>query len=286
MITKRKMLIQMADPAGNKTAFVLNGARREEYRAIAKYILEKTDTGAEQVAFVKSADSIDMSGMEFCGNAARAFALMTAKGLINGKKAEEETTAVPVTVSGRDHPVVCVVNTEHDYTKIVMPLPKRIRELKSCSFKDAEGCTVIVLDGITHLIAEDIDYTEENFEAIKEALIEQFDSPAVGVMYLSKDTLEMTPVVHVSEVGSTYIEGSCGSGTTAAAVYLAQGKPDGEYFFDIKQPAGTIRATAVVKDGELSSVYLEGPVKISDPELIEVEYESDENEVAVMADTW
>ena len=65
---KRKLLIQIADPAGNITAFVLNGARPAEYEGIAKCIFEHADYGAEQVAFVKGTDSFDMSGMEFCGN--------------------------------------------------------------------------------------------------------------------------------------------------------------------------------------------------------------------------
>ena len=85
MKVKRKLLVQMADPAGNTTAFVLNGARHEDYAGIAGFLMEHTDCGAEQVAFVNGVDSFDMSGMEFCGNAARAFALISSMGYIDGK---------------------------------------------------------------------------------------------------------------------------------------------------------------------------------------------------------
>ena len=286
MKMKRNILVQMADPAGNRTAFVLSGARQPDYKGIARYIMEHTELGAEQVAFVKGLDAIDMSGMEFCGNAARAFALMSAKGLIGGPCSEESTTAVTMTVSGGDHPVTCVVNTEHDYTKCFMPLPKRIKTLSHCEFKPAEGMTVIVLDGMIHLIAENIEYTEENFGMIRQSLIDQFDPPALGVMYLDTDTLEMTPVVHVRNVDSTYIEGSCGSGSTAAAAFLSQGLSDGEYVYDLRQPAGVLRTTAVIKDDRLSSLLIEGPVEISDPVMIEIEYDSDEDELASMASPW
>ena len=227
-----------------------------------------------------------MSGMEFCGNAARAFALMTAKGMIDGKCAGETTSVVYVTVSELDTPVTCVVNTEHDYTKCFMPLPKRIKTLSQCEFAAAEGSTVVVLDGIVHLIAENIEYTEENFQIIKQAVIDQFDPPALGIMYLNTETLDMTPVVYVKDVDSTYVEGSCASGSTAAAVYLSQGLDDGEYVYDLKQPTGTITTTAVIKEGKPANILIEGPVEISDPLILEAEYESDEDELSSMMNTW
>ena len=286
MKTKRKILVQIANPAGNVTAYVLNGARREEYAGIAKYIMEQTDYGVEQVGFVKGSDAFDMSGMEFCGNAARAFALMSAKGMIDGKPSEENNTTVYVTVSDGENPIECEVDLEKSYTRISMPLPKRIKTLSHCDFKPAEGHQVIVMDGIVHMVLENVEYTEDNFEQIKEAVLTQFDPEAMGVMYVDAEALTLTPVVYVKAVDSTYVEGSCGSGTAATAAHFAMGKDDGKYQFDIKQPAGSILATAVVSDGELSRLYIEGPVEISDPVFIEAEFETDENEREEMAQSW
>ena len=286
MKIKRKILLQMADPAGNKTAFVLNGARHEDYAGIADFIMEHTDTGAEQVGFVNGVDSFDMSGMEFCGNAARAFALLSAMGYIDGKGTDSDEAVLDITVSGRANPVSCQVNKETCYTRISMPLPKRVKTLKHCDFKPAEGCKVMVFDGILHLIIEDAEYTSENFDQIKQAMTEQFDPPALGVMYLDRDTLNMTPVVYVKDVGSVFVEGSCGSGTTAAAAYLSDGLEDGEYSYEISQPGGTILATVVKKDGSLESMCIEGPVDISEPVMIEAEYEAGENELENMSGSW
>ena len=279
MKTKRKILVQMADPAGNTTAFVLNGARAAEYEGIAKCIFEHDELGAEQVGFVKGVDSFDMSGMEFCGNAARAFALISAKGYLDGVGSQDDPCTIEVNVSGATKPVVCGVRKSDNYTIINMPLPKRVKILKHCDFEPAEGSKVFVMEGIIHLIADSFDYSEDNFNKIKDAIITQFDPPALGVMYLNKEDLTMTPVVYVKGVDSTYIEGSCGSGTTAACAYLTQDKDDGEYQYEIKQPKGTILTKATVKDGEIKTITLEGPVEISEPKFIEAEYEfEDETE--------
>lgn len=290
----RKILIQMADPSGNKTAFVLSGARREDYQSIAKYIMEQTNLGAEQVAFVKSTHAFDMSGMEFCGNAVRAFALMSASGLIDGKPSGESRTSLSISVSDLANPVVCGVDLESGHASASIPLPKRVRTLKHCEYKPAEGKTVIVMEGITHLIADGLEYNEQDFDLIRQAMQEQFDPEALGVMYLNRETLEMTPVVYVRDVGSTFIEGSCGSGSASAAYYLTThsdhdaGSPieDGTYEYELKQPAGTVNASCMIKNGEPKALLIEGSVGLSKPEFIDIEYESGEDEIGAMSNTW
>ncbi len=309
---ERKILIQMADPSGNKTAFVLSGARPEDYQSIAKYIMEETDYGAEQVAFVKSTHAFDMSGMEFCGNAARAFALMSAKGMIDGKASDETRTTMEINMSDGRHPIICGVDTESNHASASIPLPKRVRTLKHCDFKPAEGKDVIVMDGIIHLIADGIEYNEKDFDQIRKAMQEQFDPQALGVMFLNTETLEMTPVVYVAGVDSTYIEGSCGSGSACAAYWLATHQAaecptqdggtdtatqdditegaatpdDGTYEYELKQPAGTVRASCIMAGGEPRVLYIEGSVELSEPEFITIEYESSEDEIGAMSNTW
>lgn len=330
---KRKILLQMADPSGNKTAFVLSGARPEDYKSIAKYIMEQTEYGAEQVAFVKSTHAFDMSCMEFCGNAARAFAFLSAKGMIDGKPSEDTRTFLEVTVSDSQHPVICGVDTESGHASCSIPLPKRVRTLKHCDFAPAIGKSVIVMDGIIHLIADDIEYDPQSFSQIRDAMIEQFDPPALGVMYLNTKTHDLKPVVYLPDIDSTCIEGSCGSGSAGAAYYLAtheaaektdtgtadtniaapedsqsdyrpadtaadtsntapedsqsDSRPaDGTYDYELKQPAGTIHASCVITNGEPSALYIEGPVALSDPEFINIEYESAEDEISAMSNTW
>ena len=286
MKTRRKILIQMANPAGNKTAFVLNGARPSEYSGIARSILEDGEHDAEQVGFVKGTDSFDMAGMEFCGNASRAFALISAKGMIDGNCSDEEPVTMQVTVSDSEKPVTCQVRPSDDYAGISMPLPKRVKTLTHCDFDPAEGHDVIIMDGIAHIVMDDVEYTEENFQMIKDAVMTQFDPQAMGVMYLDRESMSLTPVVYVKDIGSTYIEGSCCSGSTAAVYTLSKGLDDGEYSYELTQPRGVINAKVTVKDGSVTDIYIDGPVEISEPELIDLEFETDEDERTEMADTW
>ena len=286
MKIKKKILVQIADPAGNTTAYVLSGAREDDYEGIAEYIMEHSEHNVEQVAFVKGTDSIDMSGMEFCGNAARAFALMSARGMIDGKACDNETAYIDITVSGRENPVKCEVMPIDNYSKAFIPLPKRVKTLKYCEFEPARGIKVIVMDGIIHVIIENTEYSEDIFQKIKDALLSQFDPEALGVMFLDRDNFTMTPVVYVKNVDSTFVEGSCGSGSAAAAYYLSEGLKDGEYSFELMQPKGSILAKTVVENGEITSISIEGPVSISDPEMIEVEYEADEQGMAELSSIW
>jgi hypothetical protein len=135
--------------------------------------------------------------------------------------------------------------------------------------------------------------------------MEQFDPPALGVMYLNTETHELTPVVYVPDINTTCIEGSCGSGSASTAYYLATRDANKEqtsnhtqedanpeqasnhtYEYEIKQPAGTIHASCVITNGEPSALYIEGPVDLSDPEFITIEYESAEDEISAMSNTW
>ena len=61
---------------------------------------------------------------------------------------------------------------------------------------------------------------------------------------------------------------------------------DGEHSFELKQPRGTILAKSVIEDGEIKKLSIEGPVSISDPEMMEVEYEADEQGMAELSSIW
>lgn len=275
---KKKIAVIPADPAGNPTVFVLSGATPDEYKSIARALLEHPDIECEQVAFVTGSRSIEMSGMEFCGNAARAFAYIAAKGMIDGKTEPGPVAVLDISSSGTSSLIPCVADLDKGLAASVMPLPKRFKTLKDCDFEPAIGKTVVIMDGITHLIADGIQYTEENYLKMKEALIREFDPDALGVLYLDKDKLELTPLVHVRKVDSTYMEGSCASGAAACAAYLSDGRPDGELEFTFHQPKGELSAVVNVRDGKASRISIGGSVSFSEPRYVEIEYESNNEE--------
>ncbi|MBK5263582.1 MAG: hypothetical protein JJE17_13620, partial [Peptostreptococcaceae bacterium] len=107
-----------ANPAGNKTIFVLDHFERTEYKDIADKLLANQGIAAEQVGFIIPAagsepSRMEMCGQEFCGNASRSYALYLAKLLgING------IGSVSIKVSGIDEALEVEVDTSSNYTKI------------------------------------------------------------------------------------------------------------------------------------------------------------------------
>ena len=258
----KKIRILIANPAGNITIFVLDHFEPRQYQAIASQLLAMTELKGEQVAFVADENTMHMCGMEFCGNASRAFALMTAQ-----KQGIAGYGQVEINVSGCDQPLSVEVNTENQFTRIGMPPPLRIEKWEEGGLP--RGSYLVDMDGIMHIVVRDMAPTLEHFNEIKDLVDKKFDPPAMGVMFFNTTAGTLTPVVYVKEVNTTYFEGSCGSGTTAVAAAFSADEPDGSYRFTLPQPAGTITATVDKVQGEVKAVYIEGTVSLS--EVMEVE---------------
>lgn len=252
----------VANPAGNVTIFVTSEVAQKDYAEVTSQLLAIKEHCGEQVGFIKGGNRMEMSGLEFCGNASRSFALWYAKNRagINGEG------RVTVDVSGAETPLNVEVNTNTSYTKIQMPQPVSIRDWKEVEGvetlgDDFEG-VLVDFGGIMHLILWDVEASAERFEKYNKFLLEKFDAPANGVMFLKKETLDLVPVVYVKDVDTTYFEGSCGSGSTACAIALAYKLADGEYSYNLNQPAGTITATTYINNHKLEKVFIEGPVEM------------------------
>lgn len=282
----------MANPAGNGTILVLTPVPRERYAEVAGKLLQidfrkcagasgsgspfapgtfteevyRKEIKGEQVGFVledrrdpesgKMVAGIEMSGMEFCGNAFRAFAYWKAMGALPPLR---EVTG---RMSGYDGMLTAQIDPERAEARVSMPLPVSVTP---CQGEPAEG-VLVDLGGIAHLVLKDREPSAELFGSIRK----QFDRfPAFGAMFLDTRGETMTPVVYVRDTGTTYFEGSCASGTTAAAVVRTMDRPDGTYRYSFRQPAGTLDAQVTKEAGQIRQVWLSGPVEVSG--IIELE---------------
>ncbi|MGN0716001.1 MAG: hypothetical protein ACI4LN_09255, partial [Anaerovoracaceae bacterium] len=218
--------------------------------------------------------SMEMCGLEFCGNASRAFGLMLAS-----EAGETGHVSKRIRVSGCDAPLTVELDMETSRAKIRMPDPL------SCEVQGDR--TVVDLGGILHIIVEapktEGSSTEEQqtemertFGKIRSDIYRTMDPPALGVMFWDSAEKKLTPVVYVKDVETVYFEGSCGSGTTACAAAFSMGKPDGTYSWSIPQPAGVIDVTAEVKDGRAQAIYIDSQVKLGEIMTTEVEIEDEE----------
>ena len=285
----KTLSIQIADPSGNITIFVRTPVERRYYQQVAEQLLMEEDYGAEQVAFilppssasqnVSAGDpgvdgSMEMCGLEFCGNASRAFGLMLAR-----DAGETGQVTKRIRVSGCEEPLTVELDMETSRAKIRMPDPV------SCEVQGER--TVVDLGGILHIIVEapraeggstekQQTEMEQIFGKIRSEVYRTMDPPALGVMFWDSAEKKLTPVVYVKEVETVYFEGSCGSGTTACAAAFSMGKPDGTYSWSIPQPAGIIDVTAEVKDGRAQAIYIDSQVKLGEIMTTEVEIEDEE----------
>ena len=253
---KNKYNIVVANPANNITVFVLDYVEKEDYKDIAKNILENTDFNAEQVGFVKEPIMggdvrLEMMGGEFCGNASRSI------GMLFARQNNIESGNVLVEITGSDRPLNTKVDFENETSEIDMPIPKRI---ESINVSGLGKFPIVLIDGINHIIAESVDATDENFEKFKKAVYENYDIEAFGVMFFDKEKNYITPAVYVKDTDTTL----------ATVTYLGQDLKDGVLKFDIKQPGGTIASQIYKENGEIKKITIGGVVKLSNKLEIEL----------------
>lgn len=247
-----------ADPAGNITLFVLDPVPPGDRAGLAARLMALPSTDTEQVGYVcppvmGGSGRLEMAGGEFCGNAARAFGMLTAQKLGGASQ-------VRVEVSGCEGPVTIEVDWSNRTARAEMPLPRSVRRMES------HPGILVDLGGIAHLVVEDVPPSREFFDRAEPLLRDIPGLEAYGVIFLEGET--MTPLVKVPAAGTLVWEGSCGSGSLAAAV--AQSRDDGPFVRKYVQPAGTVEASVTRRNGKIVSAWIGGPVNLDPPCEIEI----------------
>lgn len=263
----------IADPSGNITILVLTPVNRQDYASVTRQLLSNKKFNAEQVAFIlpdSSAEypSMEMCGLEFCGNASRSFALY------NALSSHPPLNEITVKVSGCDTPLHARIDFADNgnpakYTgnvEMEMPMPIYIKHFTANELSLNKNSTLVCFDGIAHLILPDTAPMTETFETLKHYFYENYDKnlPAFGVMFYDTVNQMMTPVVYVKDVDTTYFEGSCASGTVAATYALVATLEDGEHNLTMQQPSGTLNTRTIKKNNCIEKIYLSGQIQLSD----------------------
>ncbi len=254
-----KLTVVRANPAGNITLFVRTSVDRAQYGAVGEKLLALPQFKAEQVGFV-CGERMEMAGGEFCGNATRAFGLLTAKE--RGLAGKQHLT---LSVSGCEKAVGADVDTDAGTARAEMPLPRFVR---AETVGDVHG-TLVHLGGIAHFVVEGVAPSEEFFAAAEPMFLSLGALDAYGVIFSNGSSIR--PLVKVPATKAFIWEGSCGSGSLTAAIAHSAGIRDGVFERDYIQPAGTIRVTVERRGGEVTSAYIGGSVTLDDPVEVEIE---------------
>ena len=246
----------IADPTKNITILVktpVPAAKRAELSQLLMFI----NPSCEQVGFLNNVEEnadeapaglseaagcnagknfdirLDMMGGEFCGNATMATASYFAftKDLEVG-----ESMRVNVSSSGVENtlPVDIVCGKDNwgkTYTcTIEMPGAEKIGEI--------DGCPVVYLPGIAHMIVPAGAASIEECEMVIREYQKIAGTPAFGMLIWDEEKSFMTPLVYVSDTDSCVRENGCATGSTAIGIWRASTKNATET--DVHQPGGTI----------------------------------------------
>jgi diaminopimelate epimerase len=294
--------LALADPAGNITAFILNGDsfNQQSREIIAQKIIKKkrlfncAPSGfgfVEQAGFIRAPAvkdglwRLDMAGGEFCGNAARSFGLFAA--VRNGALASSSPLTVQVETSGASEALYVTVKNISTRTLSAAAGSFNIYEAGASvkipppvatGFIDYQGerLSVYVFYGITHVIVEKRipggKNQKEAFFKIKKAVEESFGKPdALGVMFTDYEEagdngarFTMTPAVFVYNPQTFVFESSCGSGSAALGCHIFKETKDGENKAYISQNGGVIEAAVRKEGGVVRSLCIGGKVRVLD----------------------
>ena len=259
-----KLNILRADPAGNITLFVLDPVPPEDRVGVAARLMALPGSDTQQVAFLcpplwGSDGRIEMAGGEFCGNAARAFGILTAQRLGGPDR-------VRVEVSGCTQPLQVDIDWSGRTARAQMPLPRAVIRTET----DGLPGILVDLTGIAHLVAEGAAPSLEFFEHAEPLFQGIPDLDAYGVIFLNAEKGVLTPLVKVPAAGTLVWEGSCGSGSLAAAVAQSLDAPDGPFVRSYIQPDGIVEAAVIRRAGKAVSAWIGGPVRLDSPREVEL----------------
>jgi len=263
-----KLNVIRANPAGNITLFVLTPVEKEIRGKLSEKLMAYPGMESEQVAFVvppvENGDfRIEMMGGEFCGNASRAAGLLYAK--LKG----ESVNKIRLEVSGAEKAIDIEIDCEAGKSDAEMPLPKLVRPVDLDGFNGEDIPALLVhLGGIAHIVVEreaDVEFFKKNEKYLSK--YEELD--AYGMIFL--DGRKMTPLVKVIDSNSLVFEGSCGSGSLAAAIYDSKGMMAGDFERTYIQPAGEIEVKLQKFDGNVIRASIGGSVSLEDETVIEID---------------
>lgn len=259
-------------PSGNTTLlFPAEAVPPSAQASTARQALHNQFLGGEQAGFydVKTR-RLRMSGGEFCVNASRAFGALLASGEpaithsldMDGRPVDAPADAhrYTVQVSGWQTPVTLRVRGRCPVWQVAADLT-----LPSCPVQQmAPGATLVRLPGIAHLLMDASHPFPDDYLAVSALLRQEFaldDQPACGIIWWRhvQQQLEMMPVVHVRDAGTTFLENACGSGALALGLRLC---PEGERRrLDILQPGGLLHVD-VDRSGTTIRATVDGPVQL------------------------
>lgn len=243
----------VANPTGNITVLVTTPVDKDSRFEVVQEMFNKVPT-CEQVGFITiindSTIKLEMMGGEFCGNATISAAAHLAS--VTGLE-QNHQAVICVESSGIDHPVPviikCLGNNSYIGT-LEMPTPTLIYY---------DGCPLVHLDGISHLLIPAGNMSVEELETSIKKLATEINTLALGIVQYEEDENGVTiiPLVYVPASETLVWENGCASASIAVGYYRYM-QNNANTSTDVLQPGGTIRISV-----ENNRILLTGNVHLT-----------------------
>lgn len=273
-------------PGGNATLLFPDlGQRPAEQARIAALALDQACLGGEQAGFVNLPQKrLRMAGGEFCVNASRSVGALlahAAAGRCAEQAALEGCAPSPTRLPGDDRLSPDAPERLDEIQVSGWQTPVRLRtrgtapcwrveallRLPSCPIATVEeGAHLVRLPGICHLLLGAAAHPlPDDCHAAAAHMRQRFEleaEPAVGVIWWRErqGQLEMLPLVHVRDAGTTFLENACGSGALALALCLA--RAGARRKFSIMQPGGSALDVRLFTENGVAMAGVDGPVTL------------------------
>ena len=256
-----KIEYKIFNPGGNITALI-NGCDYDtnQKKLINRMIMEKYSQ-VEQVGFLSNkTNRLEMSGAEFCANAARCAVYEYLK---------ENDNIIEISVSGTNKKIIGK-RLNNNNVEIRLDIYKNITDL----IEVKNNITYVKIDGILIVVFDEekskdyITKLRENEEIakneIKQLMIKeiQTEEKAIGIMLLEKvsSKIKINPVVWVKDIDTVFYETACGSGSLGTAIYNYYKNKDKK--LELIQPSGySINIDLDIKAQYIESASISGIVE-------------------------
>lgn len=270
-------------PGGNTTLLFPDvGQRPAEQARLAGLALDSAILGGEQAGFVNLPQGkLRMAGGEFCVNATRAVGALLA---YTAQSANPDQAPLEGFAPGGAPAAGCGSDQAERIDEVLVSgwhSPVRLRtrgcaplwqveallRLPLCSIATVgQGAHLVRLPGICHLLlGGPVHHLPEDCYAAAAQMREQHNleaEPAAGVIWWRErqGQLEMLPLVHVRDAGTTFIENACGSGALALALCLS--RTGTRRMFSIMQPGGSALDVRLFAENGADMAGVDGPVAL------------------------
>jgi histidine racemase len=279
-------------PGGNDTFMVMNTAfEREHYPRINQRILERYPKFEQGAVLEKSSKGgvlrMQMTGGEFCGNAARSAAALIAETYTYDQaltpvanysviKNDGGILSFTLEVSGTESLISTRVAPAHGGWDVEIELPRMAQRRVDSDIPLELGgqtvpCTVVTLEGISHILIPENTMPFVNDQETLQTLVADAISQlgwselgAFGLIWMRDEggQVAIEPVVYVKAIQTCIYESACGSG--AIAVALASTNPGQTRATSVRQPSGAVLEAFIDQSDSAMGIAakLRGPVEI------------------------